>query len=218
MKITAGQRFGKWVAISPAVVMRSGRKRHYWLCRCDCGVEREIDPTSLIKGGTSQCRTCGNRQKAQAKPRLVHGLSDTRIHRIWMLMRRRCEKLECPNFPNYGGRGISVCSEWQDFETFHRWAVMNGYADNLTLDRRDNNGPYSPGNCRWITRTAQNRNRRNNKRYPWRGQMLMLSEISEIEGVPYQMLRQRVQRRNWPINKAVKTPPRNTGERHVSHF
>jgi len=84
----------------------------------------------------------------------------TRPYRIWKNIRRRCLAPGCPDWKNYGGRGIGICSEWNEFEPFHTWALANGYADHLTIDRTDNDGPYAPHNCRWIPLSEQWKSRR----------------------------------------------------------
>lgn len=138
----------------------------------------------------------------------THGGTETRLYNIWSLMRRRCGSQTHPDFHRYGGRGIKVCESWQDFASFRIWALAHGYADGLTIDRRDNDQGYHPGNCRWISRTQQNRNRRDNIRYSWRGRDLMLSEISEISGISHDLLRQRVRRDGWEIERAASTAAR----------
>lgn len=136
----------------------------------------------------------------------THGASSTRLYNIWSLMRARCSRPTHPDYPQYGGRGVIVVPEWEAFTTFQEWAHANGYQHDLTIDRQDNDGPYSPENCRWRTRKQQNRNRRNNQRYEWRGRSLMLSEIAEEAGLSYSMLRQRVQCRGWTLEEATTTP------------
>ncbi len=151
-----------------------------------------------------QCRDCSNRQKAVLRSRLTHGATQTRLYNIWTLMRRRCDDVMCADFSRYGGRGITVCAEWEkDFAAFQSWALSNGYSDELTVDRENNNRGYEPGNCRWITRAAQNRNRRDNQNYFWRGQDRTLPEIAEMEGISHDLLRQRVRRDGLSVSEAV---------------
>jgi hypothetical protein len=119
-------------------------------------------------------------------------------------MRARCKYPSTINFHRYGGRGISVCAEWEeDFPTFRDWSLSNGYADNLTLDREDNDGDYTPGNCRWITMKQQHRNRSNNVRYPFRGQDMTVPEIAEIIGIPAPALHLRLTRYGMSVEDAT---------------
>jgi hypothetical protein len=146
------RRFGKWTVIRFA----SG-KRYRWLCRCQCGVKRLIEGGRLRGGQATQCRDCFLKL-GMAR---THGGSHTRLYRIWVGMRRRCEDPKCHKFPVYGARGISVCTSWsKDFPRFRAWSLKHGYRDNLTIDRIDNDQGYRPGNCRWVTRTESNKNRR----------------------------------------------------------
>lgn len=94
-----------------------------------------------------------------ADKRVRHGMSRTRIYKIWKDMRRRCSnpKREC--YKRYGGRGIRVCDEWHDFINFYEWSMANGYCDNLTIDRINNDGNYEPSNCRWTNQSIQAINR-----------------------------------------------------------
>ena len=84
----------------------------------------------------------------------------SRLYRIWALMKSRCNNIKSSDYKDYGGRGINVCDEWLEFVPFMNWALANGYADDLTLDRKNNDGNYDPGNCQWITRLKQNDNKR----------------------------------------------------------
>lgn len=205
--IVIGDRFGLWTVIGKSRVVLGGRNRAVCVCRCDCGNELAMEAYGLKNGHSTKCQQCSNQEKANKKPRLTHGGSNTRLHTIWTNMRRRCQSPNDACYPDYGGRGISVCSEWADFATFRTWALGNGYEAHLTIDRRDNNGNYEPSNCHWIGRKAQNRNRRDNIRYEWRGKQMLLSEIAEITGLPYSLIKQRVRRDGWQLERAATTPP-----------
>ena len=104
------------------------------------------------------------RDYVKPPPHKKHGMSGSRIYRIFRSMHNRCETPSCTVYRYYGGRGITVCSEWDDFTSFYQWAISNGYADNLSIDRIDNDKGYFPENCRWATQKEQIRNRRPFKR------------------------------------------------------
>lgn len=114
---------------------------------------------------------------------LTHRMSNTRLHSIWKSMRTRCNNPNAKYYKNYGGRGISICSEWEDFMNFYLWAINNGYSEELTLDRINVNGNYEPSNCRWLSRKEQCRNKRYNVKVLYNGKLYTPPEIAEITGI-----------------------------------
>lgn len=156
------QRFGRLEAICPTEKRKSGNV--VWLCRCDCGNLIEIMSPSLILERT---KSCGCLRKEKSKKRItklnfIHGDAITgkkaRLYNIWNHMKKRCLDLNAYEYKYYGERGISVCEEWiKNYQAFKFWALLNGYADNLTIDRIDNDGNYEPLNCQWITRSENSK-------------------------------------------------------------
>lgn len=119
-------------------------------------------------------------------------------------MKDRCNRVNCPAYKDYGGRGISICEEWLDnFESFYRWAISNGYSDTLTIDRIDNNKGYSADNCRWITRTKQCLNTRYNKFIEYNGKTQTLKEWADELNIPYHKTWRRLNR-GWSFERAIK--------------
>lgn len=127
-------------------------------------------------------------------------------YRSWECMRSRCRNKNNPDFHNYGGRGIEVCHRWDQFANF--LADMGERPCGMTLDRVDVDGNYEPGNCRWASNQAQQRNKRNGTKIPYNGAIYSLRELSEMTGQPYQRLQERIVQRGWSAERAVSTPPR----------
>ena len=137
-----------------------------------------------------------------------HGLRHKRIYNIWRSMRQRCMNPNCYSYKHYGAKGVSVCDEWQDPKVFSEWAYKNGYADDLTIDRIDVNGNYTPDNCRWVTQKVQQNNRRNNSLLEYNGVTHTTHEWSEIVHISYRTLWARINVRGWNVEKALTTPVR----------
>lgn len=152
--IPVGTKFGKLtVTGSPVNVNRSRR----YPVECECGTHRIISASELNK--TKSCSIC-------RKPALKHGASadkdQVRLYDVWSSFKARCQNQNNDAYRYYGGRGITFCDEWREFIPFRDWALANGYADNLTIDRKDYNGNYEPENCRWVTQSEQVRNTSHN--------------------------------------------------------
>ena len=148
-----GQRFGRLI-----VIKEDGRAVDgsvIWECRCDCGnVTREIG--TRMRNGYVQSCGCAHVKHGHA----LKGKKD-RLYRIWAGMKTRCYNPKNKDYKNYGGRGIKICSDWLlNSTSFFDWAMMNGYSENLTIDRINNDGDYEPSNCRWATPKEKRLNQR----------------------------------------------------------
>lgn len=173
------------------------RGQAMWLCRCKCGAERTVGGADLRKGTSTSCG-CRN-YGMLGQLRRTHGETGTRLYVTWQNMRRRCETPGGYSYQYYGGRGIRVCDEWQSFEAFREWAVGSGYADNLTIDRIDNDKGYTPDNCRWADKLTQSRNRRFVERVP---DGRAATEAAEANGIPARTYRMR-RSMGWSVERAT---------------
>lgn len=129
-----------------------------------------------------------------------------RLYGIWRGMKERCYSPKHINYHRYGGRGITVCEEWiNSFQEFYDWAMANGYADDLTIDRKDNDGNYEPGNCRWATQKEQANNRRTNVKITYDGKTMDIKQWADELGICYTTLFFRITN-GWPVEKAFNEP------------
>lgn len=156
-----GMKFGRWTVIGRAENNKKGNTM--WHCRCECGKQAIIVGYSLTRGRSKSCGCYHSERVSQANKDLktTHGEKKTRLYRIWKGMKQRCFNPNDKDYEKYGGRGITICDEWkEDFCKFKSWALASGYAQELSIDRIENNGNYEPSNCRWATQSQQNSNRR----------------------------------------------------------
>lgn len=162
----------------------------------------------LKSGGVRSCGCLAKeihsiRCKELGLARATHKKSNTRLYKIYSNMKDRCYNKNNYAYKDYGLRGITICKEWlEDFNAFYEWAINNGYKDNLTIDRRDNNSGYSPNNCRWITRTEQCLNTRYNKVITYNNKTQTLKEWTDELRLPYSKIWERLHR-GWDFERAI---------------
>lgn len=129
-------------------------------------------------------------------------------------MKNRCLNSRCERFNDYGGRGITVCDEWlNDFKVFYTWSVNNGYTDDLSIDRINNDKGYFPNNCRWATAKVQANNSRKCHMIEYHGEVHSMTEWAEILGFSFHLLSNRINSYGWSIERAFETPKSNRGRK-----
>lgn len=197
-----GNRYGMLTVIS--MEMTNGGHGSLWKCRCDCGNELLVRADALKTGHTRSCG-CYN---FSGMPRVRHGMTNTRLHRVWNAMKQRCGNPNNSAYKNYGARGINVCDEWNGlhgFDSFAEWALKNGYAEELEIDRIDNNKGYSPDNCRFVSHRENMNNTRANRYVEIDGVRMSLAEAAEKYGLKPDTVRSRIAK-GWDLLDAVTRP------------
>ena len=178
------QRFGKIV-----VVERLPMNAHHeaeWKCMCDCGNEHISTSYNLTHGATTKCKKC--KIELIAQKNTTHGQQPRKMFNAYVNMKTRCYNPNYHLYKNYGGKGIKICDEWlgkNGFINFREWSFKNGYKDELSIDRINNNGNYEPNNCRWVTMREQQNNRTNNHLVTIEGKTQTLAEWCRYYGIKY---------------------------------
>ena len=190
-----GCRFGS------IVILRKEPNKNFWHYRCDCGSLGRVYSGQIKK--LKRCKQCYLRNIGDS--RRTHGMCGTRIYTIWQNMKRRCFTKTDKNYPDYGGRGVTVCNKWLNFENFYK-DVGDPPSAKHQLDRIDNDGNYEQGNVRWVLSSQNCRNRRSNRLIEWNGQVKTVVEWSEFLGIDHGVLRQRLYRK-WPIERVLTERP-----------
>ncbi len=201
-----GQTFGRLTAIKRCEKI-SGEPR-LWLFRCECGEEVKCIPWQVRTGNTSSCG-CIRRELLIIRNKeslSTHRMTGTTEHTIWSKMIQRCRNPNNKSFPRYGGRGISVCYEWNDpitgFQAFYD--DMGARPKGAQIDRIDNDGHYEPSNCRWVTPKQNTRNRSSSKMITFNGQTKCIAQWAEDLGIERKSLEHRL--RSQTVEKALTTP------------
>lgn len=204
-----GKTFGRLTVLGLSDLKNTKNRSRLWVCVCTCG-NIVIKDTKHLNNG--HAKSCGclqkehmNEFKEKFAGRVTHGMSRERLFRIWSSMIKRCSDEKYVGYMDYGGRGITVCDEWKDLETFVGWANSHGYSDDLSIDRIDNNSGYCPDNCRWVDNYVQANNKRNNTLITYRNETHTLPEWSRITGIKQCTLRYRL-KAGWQVNDIIERP------------
>lgn len=197
--IVIGQRFLMLVVLKRIGLSSCRRPKTLWLCQCDCG-----QTTTVVTANLGRIHSCGCFQKGRQP---THGMSRTRTHKSWSGMFQRCENPKDTAYPRYGGRGIKVCPQWRKFEQFLK--DMGECPEGLTIDRKDNDGNYTPENCRWATRQTQSENRRWVVWIEFNGVRKTRAQWAREIGITTATLRDRLAS-NWPLEQALSRPKSHT--------
>ena len=182
-------------------------KRAYVKCKCECGNEVVVCAYALTSGGTKSCGCYFKETRSQTARK--HGESASRLYHIFHDMHRRCNNPKRQSYARYGGRGIKVCDEWNQktgFENFFKWAMENGYKDDLSIDRIDYNGDYEPSNCRWADAITQANNSSWNHVIECNGEPHTLAEWGRIRNINSGTLVNRL-KLGWSIEEALEFVP-----------
>ena len=191
----SGKTFGRLTVIS------KDSERDMWLCSCSCGAIKKTRGKDMRQGKTKSCG-CFQMENISNLNK-THGETKTRMHRIWIAIKSRCLNQNNKDYCNYGGRGIGMHDDWiNSYVSFRDWSLLNGYADNLSMDRIDNENGYFPDNCRWTTAKVQGRNRRDNVFLELNGVSMVMSEWCEIFNIPTSTLSYRINM-GWSPSEAI---------------
>lgn len=206
-KDLSGDIIGRLTLLKPSGAGLSNGTR--WLSLCECGRSMFVAARSLENGDT---KSCGCLRAETCRVNMTtHGGTGTRLHGIWENMLYRCRNPKYTGWKDYGGRGISVCDEWSRYEPFRGWALGNGYADELTIDRIDNDGNYNPKNCKWSTCLEQGSNKRNNIYHEIDGDVKTITCWARMFNIKPKIVFGRIYR-GWTHNEALELQPRNKGK------
>lgn len=180
-----GRKFGKLTVVRRSSERTKTNAR--WECTCECGKTTTVPGCKLTSGHT---KSCGCGRGWHNHPDTKHGMCSTRLYSIWHGMKQRATNPFNKDAVTYINRGIGICEEWENsFEVFAEWAFSNGYDDNLTIDRKDNNKGYSPCNCRWATVSEQAYNKRGSYRITHEDKVYTVGEFAKKMKVPHWRIR-----------------------------
>lgn len=193
-----GCKFGRLKVIAASETIN---KKRYWVCRCDCGKEK-IVATTLLRSGIT--KSCGCLKIDNGRSKRIHGMRRHPAYIIWAKIIQRCTNPSVERYPQYGGRGITICDAWRHNPgAFCQWAIENGFAVGLQIDRIDNDKGYSPENCRFVTVKQNCRNRSTTRWIEYKGTRKSAAEWAEEYGIPYSKMMARIDRCGWTVGQAL---------------
>ncbi len=195
--IPVGTKFHRLTVIGSPIRITS--RSCSYPCQCECGVKKIVSRSNLTHGGTKSCGCLLGFKNT------THGDSRTRLYSIWFGIKVRCLKKSNHAYKYYGGRGITISEEFSKYEAFRAWALANGYTDKLSIDRINNDGNYSPENCRWTDQVHQVRNSRQARNLNVNGESHCISEWTEVTGLKCTTIGMRL-KRGWTEQEAVTLP------------
>ena len=174
----------------------------YWNCKCDCGTKKMVNGYHLRSGRILSCG-CYSIERISNLNK-THGESKTRLYRIWSGIKTRCFDTKCDCYYRYGGRGITMCKDWQmSYESFRDWALNNGYDKTLTIDRINNNGNYEPNNCRWANNKTQSNNTNRTIILEYKNSKYSIKELATLFNVNYKKFYYGIRKLNYDIDSAI---------------
>ena len=181
--------------------------QYYWNCLCDCGNYAIVSQGNLAYGAT---KSCGCKKGVLiSNSRWKHDFIDHPLYSKWTGMKSRCSNPKDQAYKDYGGRGIIVCEEWKkDFIRFYDWCINNAWKHGLEIDRRNNDGNYSPDNCRFVTTRVNSFNKRNTAKIFFNGKLQSFYDLELSTGIRARILWRRVNELNWDIERAISIPIR----------
>lgn len=198
-----GSIFGYLTVVS---LVSSGKSQNTrWECKCRCGSSFVTTRWNLVRGDTKSCGCL--RKEVASTLNSTHCLSKHPLYSRWKGISSRCYNTSAKGYHNYGGRGIYMCDEWRtNFKVFYNWSLDNGFSPDLEIDRINNDGPYSPDNCRWVSRKDNVRNRRVTNKVIYEGKEIALAELAEQKNIKLSFLYDRLYTLGWDLEDALNIP------------
>lgn len=205
-----GQRFGRRIVISFAGWKHypSGPRRQYWNCMCDCGTPCVVEHRVLLLNIAQSCG-CLNREAllaALTKHGYALSSGEHPLYHLWCAIRGRCYRKTCPAYKDYGARGIYMCERWRTSAANFIADMLPTWKPGLTIERRDNDGPYSPENCYWATRIEQANNKRTSRHITFEGRTQTVAQWAREKGIRMKILWARLFKQKWSVEKALTAP------------